>query len=305
VTDLNLAILGLTRLEISIGMAIARNSAGIRCIGFDRDKKVASQVARQNIFAQTTHSLKTAVSSADVVLLAPQLDEVQSLLKDMAPFLIEEAMIVYCGTLPGQVAKWVREILPANVFFTALTPTFNPRYLGHVILEEPCADLFDNSLMFISHSPEVPPQVVDVAIALTRRLGALPHFSDLQEVDGLQTLTEILPILSAAALMLELKKEPGWEDARNLAGERYASATLPLDRLMEYYNLGSSMLLHKDRCLRLIANLQDSLVQLGGLISEEKTEELRTTLDALRASRQKWVTGRQALAASSQPAKKK
>jgi prephenate dehydrogenase len=304
-TQLNLSVLGLDRLGVSIGMALSKNSQDIHIVGFDKNKKVTARIESQKIFSETTNSLQDALRSADVVVISPPVDEVQPILKEMAPFLMDEAMIVYCGFLPGQGAKWAQVILPDNVFFTALTPTFNPKYIEQNLPQEPCADLFENGLIFISHAPSVPPAVADMTITLTRLLGAKPHFSDLLEVDGLQVLTNILPIISAAVVMLEAKNEPGWQDAAKLAGELYASSTRPLDHLMEQYDLGQSLLINREYSLRIIANLQNALAKLSTLISAGKSEELKTMLEALTASRNPWMKTRQELAQPAEPKKKK
>ena len=304
-TKLNLSVLGLNRVGISIGMALAKNSQDIHTVGFDQEKKIKAQVEKRKIFSATTNSLKDAVQSADVVVISLPLDEVQVTFKDIATLLINEAMIVYCGWLPGKVAKWAQEILPGNVFFTALTPAFNPKYIKQNQSDEPSADLFDHSLMFVSHLPIIPPAVVETATALTKLLGATPYFSDLLEVDGFQTLTHILPSIAAAAVMLEVENEPGWEDARKLAGENFAYSTLPLDHLMESYDLGQSLLLNGENSLRIIGNLQAALAQLGTLISEGKSEELKTILENMIASRNSWLKKRNELAEATESKKKK
>ena len=60
---------------------------------------------------------------------------------------------------------------------------------------------------------------------LVKLLGAMPLLMDTAEADGIFSAMHILPQLAAAALLDTTVDQPGWQEARKLAGRPYATVT--------------------------------------------------------------------------------
>ena len=87
-------------------------------------------------------------------------------------------------------------------------------------------DLFSNSLMAVISGTRSSEGAVNAAVSLVQLLGASPYFTDPAEIDGLMTMTHIMPRLLAAALQKTIHDAPGWREARKFAGKAYTHCLL-------------------------------------------------------------------------------
>jgi prephenate dehydrogenase len=79
--------------------------------------------------------------------------------------------------------------------------------------------------MMVVTPPGTPENVEQVGVNLVRLVGAKPMLADATEADGIMTMTHLLPQLVAAALVEGSMSEPGWSEARKLAGGVFAGVT--------------------------------------------------------------------------------
>jgi prephenate dehydrogenase len=296
---INLTVIGLDRTGVSIGLALGKKGAEMQRTGFDLDQKKVEAVKNYQAFDQVTVKLIDAVKLADLVLIDLPLDEVKDLFTKVASWIKKDAVLIYFSALPSKVADWAKQLLPENVYFVALTPSINPKYIEDVDQSTPHADLFENSQMLISHLPSIPPKVIQIAADLTALMGATPCFADLAEVDGLQTIAQFLPRISATAVMDEVMNEPGWKDASKLAGDDLANTTRLLNSILDE-NQGQVLIDNQENSLRVIANLQNSLGKLAQIIHAGDSQKLQDYLDSLRMERENWLGKRRNI----QPKKK-
>ncbi len=285
---INLSVIGLDRTGVSVGLALGKKSAEMQRAGFDLDPKKIEEAKKYQAFEQLTVKLIDAVKMADLVLVDLPLDEVQDLFTNIFTWIKKDAVLIYFSALPSKVADWARQLLPESVYFVALTACINPKYIEDLDQSTPHADLFENSQMLISHLPSIPPKVIQIAADLTDLIGATPCFADLAEVDGLQTIAQFLPRISAAAVMDEVVNEPGWKDARKLAGDDLANTTRLLNSILDE-NQGQVLIDNQENSLRVIANLQNSLGKLAQLIHDGDSQKLQEHLDSLRMERESWL----------------
>ena len=296
---INLTVIGLDRTGVSIGLALGKKGAEIQRTGFDLDHKKVEAAKNYQAFNQVTVKLDDAVKLADLVLMDLPLDEVKDIFTRIAQWIKKDAVLMYFSALPEKTAGWAKQLLPENVYFVALTPAINPKYIEDFDQSIPHVDLFENSQMLISHLPSIPPKVIQIAADLTTMMGATPCFADLAEVDGLQTIAQFMPRIAAAAVMDEVVNEPGWKDASKLAGDDLANATHLLNSILDE-NQGQVLIDNKENSLRVIANLQNSLSKLAQLINAGEGEKLQDYLESMRMERENWLGKRRNI----QPKKK-
>ena len=296
---INLSVIGLDRTGVSIGLALGKKGTEMQRTGFDLDHKKVETAKNYQAFNQVTVKLDDAVKLADLVLIDLPLDEVKDIFTRIAQWIKKDAVLLYFSALPEKTAGWAKQLLPKNVYFVALTPAINPKYIEDFDQSTPHVDLFENSHILISHLPSIPPKVIQIAADLTTMMGATPCFADLAEVDGLQTIAQFLPRITAAAVMDEVVNEPGWKDASKLAGDDLANATRLLNSILDE-NQGQVLIDNKENSLRVIANLQNSLAKLAQLINAGESQKLQDYLESLRIERENWLGKRRNI----QPKKK-
>ena len=163
----------------------------------------------------------------------------------------------------------------------------------------PHADLFQNSLILITTMPGIDESAITLATNLAQILGATPLFSEAVEADGLMAYSHLLPRLVSAALINATIDQPGWREARKIAGQAYAQATEPALHPEESQALGQAALLNADNTTRMLDQMLAELHRLRDAIAQGDAEELQERLAHAQEARKLWW--RQRLSADWEP----
>jgi prephenate dehydrogenase len=161
------------------------------------------------------------------VALCLPASQVRETLEWIAPDLAEGAMVLDTSPVKSGTMDWVKKNLPAGRHYIGLVPAVNPEAMHDLRLgpEAARADLFTNGTVLIDAPHGVPEDAVRLAMDFVRLLGAQPLLADAAESDGLMTTVHLLPQLASAALLTATLDQPGWQEARKMAGRAYAIAT--------------------------------------------------------------------------------
>lgn len=298
--ETNLTVLGLDRIGLSIGLALISKGKYSSVTGWDGDPVIMKRVRAMNAFSALPSRLEDAVRTADLLMLTQPLDKARETFGKINKWIKKDAVILNFSCLPAAVALLAKQEFKTPVHFIALTPSINPKYIHHQADRTPHADLFENSRIFISHPADLPPAIIEMATEIARLLGAEPFFADMAEVDGLQTLTYILPHLTAAALMDEILHEPGWRDASQLAGSELAGVLDLLDSSSPE-SVAEVLISTRENTLRVMANLECSLSDLATLVESGDSQKLQEKLGHLRDEYFDWLNKRGALQSKKLP----
>lgn len=291
---IQITILGLGQVGASLGLALAEKKEAILRVGNDREPEIAKRAQKMGAVDQVQHNLPNAVSKADVVVLAMPVDEIRETLQVIAQDLKDGCVVIDTSPVKVGVSEWATTILPRDRYFVAMTPTFNPAYLDEPKsgLDAAHADLFQHSLMVITSPSGANADALKLASDLATLVGSTPFFADAYETDGLLAAVRLLPELVAAALVDATTRQPGWHEARKLAGPSYAQVTRPLVEPSESKFFGQSALLNKDNVLRMLDQMIASLRATRQAIAEGDEEGLKTHLDKAVGARLLWETQR-------------
>lgn len=289
-----LAVLGLDRIGISIGLVLTGKRKYSSVMGWDGDPAIMRSVHAMKIFSALPSRLEDAVDTADLLLLTQPLAEARHTFGEIKKCIKKDAVILYFSCMPAAAASLAQQELEPPFHFIALTPSINPRYLHQQADGSPCADLFENTRMFISHPSNLPPAIIELATEMVNLLGAEPFFADMTEVNGLQTLTCVLPYLTAAALMDEILHEPGWRDASHLAGSELAGM-LGLLNSPSPQSAAEVLMADRKNTLRVMVNLARSLNDLAALVESGDVQQLQKELSHLQDEYLDWLSKRGAL----------
>jgi len=294
---IQITILGLEQIGASIGLALAGKTEQLLRVGNDRSNGVARQAEKMGAIDKIQHNLPSAVAQADLVILALPVDEIQDTIKVIAQDLKPGAVVIDTSPVKVVTTAWARAALPEERYFVAFTAGLNPDYLAETVsgIDAAHADLFQNSLIFITVPPNTNPDAVKLATDLASLLGATPLFADPYESDGLIAASHTLPKLMAAALLNSTTGQPGWIEGRKLAGRDYARATDPAVNLDERKQLGQSALLNRDNVLRAMDNFSEAWHALREAIASDNAESLTGLLTKAQEERMAWWKARSTL----------
>ncbi|MEA4908745.1 MAG: prephenate dehydrogenase [Chloroflexi bacterium] len=288
--SVQVTVIGTGSLGTSVGLALATQAHQLTRVAHDPSADAARKAHKMGAFDQVQLNLHQAVEQADIVVLALPVDEIRPTLEQIAPDLQPGALVVDLSPAKTAVTRWAQELLPEEVHFVAFVPSLNPAYLLELPSqpEDAHADLFQNSLIFITTPPGTSPEGLELATNLALLLGARPFFADVYESDGLLAAVHLLPRLTAAALLNATANRPGWQEARKLAGPAYAQITAQAEQLDESEQFGQAALLNKDNVLRVLDNLSLALDDLRQAIARDDAEALAALLGQARQARQAW-----------------
>lgn len=97
----------------------------------------------------------------------------------------------------------------------------------------------------------------------------------------------------AAALLNATVDQPGWREARKLAGRAYAEVSGPIEHLSEPASLALTAQLNRENMLRVLGSVIASLETLHRDIQEENYTALSKRLERARKGRDRWWHERQ------------
>jgi prephenate dehydrogenase len=292
---IKLSVIGLDQIGVSIGLALAKAQGQIVRVGFDRLAEATRKAEKTGAFDQVVTNITGATRDADLIILAVPVDEIRETLQTIAPFLKAGCVVMDTSPIKAAVNAWAKELLPADRYFLGLTPSINPAYLSETGADADNAhpDLFENSLILITHAANIPEDAIQLATDLVTLLGARPMFADTFESDGLVATTHQLPYLVSAALVNTATGQPGWEEARKLAGAAFTEATSPILKPDEREFFGQAALHNRENVTRLLDDLIGALQELREMIASEDAAVLQAFLEQARSERKTWWQQRQ------------
>jgi prephenate dehydrogenase len=289
-----ITIIGLGQIGASMGLALAAHKDAILRVGHDKKLEVERDALKKGVADKMEHNLPRAVQDAKVVVLSIPVSQMRETLEFIAPDLKEGTVVLDTAPIKADVQKWAKEILPKGRHYVGLVPAINPEYLYdfHPAPTTPQPDLFSKGLFLVDAPHGTPEQAVILAMDFVRLLGAEALLADLVESDGLMSTTHLLPQLLSAALLNATIDQPGWLDARKVAGSAYATVTAGLSYQDEIASLQMSALHNR---ASVVHALDVTLAALRGLrddIENEDNDGIALRLESALKGRNRWLSER-------------
>lgn len=292
---IQLTVLGLNRIGVSIGLALKGKADQITRIGSDVNLSAEKQALKMGAFDKVVHNIPAAVEGADIVVLCVPMDEVRKNLEIIAPVLKAGAVVFDTSPLAVTVSAWADHLFADERYLVSFTPSLNPARIASADdgIDQASEDLFQKSLIAISAPPTSHPDVIQLATDLASILGAKPYFADPYEIDGLIAMADLLPKLSAAALLRAVSRQASWREAGKLAGHVFYVASDPVEHLGEQKELGVTALLNGENTARVLDYLIEDLRAIQGMLRNQDNDELKKVLEEAGKVRQEWWQARQ------------
>ena len=291
-----ITIVGLGQIGSSIGLALKAHDVNLRRVGHDKDPQAAKESQRMVAVDDVKYNLPASVREAKIVVLALPLAEIRETLRIIAPDLQEGTLVLDTAPAKAHVTAWAKEILPPGRHYVGLTPAINPAYLHGTEFggKAARADLFEKGVMAVNTPSGTPGNVFNLAMELVNLVGAMPLLMDTSEADGIFSAMHILPQLAASALLDTTVDQPGWLEARKLAGRPYAAVTAGAAYHDDVLSLGESALDNRENVVRLLNAYITSLLNLRDEIEEQNREAVLERLNEAWKGRVRWLEERNA-----------
>jgi prephenate dehydrogenase len=288
---IQISIIGTGQIGTSIGLSLADHKDMFYRVGHDKDVRIANRAKDKGAFDRVDINLPSTVTNAAIVILAIPMDQIRETLQIIESDLKEEVVIMDTAPVKREVMQWFKEILPPRRYYIGLAPAINPVYLDtfETGVDAAHPDLFKNGLMAILSPQGIPAEAIKLATDLSTMLGAEHLFMDPGELDSMMTVTHILPQILAATLVNTTVDQPGWYEARKLAGRPYAAATNALAQYGEPNSLTSMAISANEHLVRWIDALMENLYTYRQQISSKEADKLLKELTQAKQAREKWM----------------
>jgi prephenate dehydrogenase len=291
---LQMTIVGLGQIGASAGLALAEHKNMLHRVGHDKNPGVAKQAQKMDAVDDVKFNLPAAVRDSKIVLLSLPVHEIRATLEVIAQDLPSGAVVLDTAPVKEAMSKWAQELLPEGCHYVGLVPAINPQYLhrNEFGFESAEADLFKDSLITLNALPGTPAEAVQLASDLIHLLGATPIYGDLFESDGLMTSTHLVPQLMAVALLNSVLDQPGWNDARKLAGRPFAALTSAVAYQDEFEALTEAVLLNQNNVTRVLDVVIGALSNLRQDIADGNREAVSDRIEGALVGRERWLAER-------------
>lgn len=289
-----ITIVGLGQIGASIGLALAEQEQVFQRIGHDIHLEAARRAQKMGAIDKVAINLPSAVREADLVILSVPADQLRETLEIIAQDLKENAVVMDTGPIKVSMSEWIKELLPDNRFYVGLVPSINPAYLyqEEIGIDAAHADLFQRGIMAIITPPNTSSDALQLASKLASLLGSDPLFVDPLEIDGLLAATHALPQLLAVTLLNATVSQPGWREARKIAGRAYADVSAASLHAGMADGLGGMTLHNRDNVVRVLDRAIASLLSLREAIEANDGEFLVKQLESAQQGYAEWLKER-------------
>jgi prephenate dehydrogenase len=171
-----------------------------------------------------------------------------------------------------------------------ITPILNAKYLHSDVFGIAAAqpDLFHGGMFGIVTLANTGASALQAATELVQLMGADPFFADIHEMDGLMAATHFLPQFMSTALLNVTIDQPGWHEARKVAGRAFAEISGPAAHLDEMESLVAAAVLNRDNILRKLDDAILALQLLRADIEQGNQEGLKTKISLAKAGIHQW-----------------
>jgi prephenate dehydrogenase len=279
-----IAIAGLGLIGGSLCLALKRSGPGdAELVGYVRRPEAGERALALGAVDRVEDSLDSAVSGADIVILATPTMSIKDILAQIGPSLPPGCLVTDTASTKVEVMGWAEEYLPATVDFVGGHPMAGKELSG---MEAAEADLFVGRTYCLVPGRGASPASVQVATDLVRAIGADPLFITASEHDACVAAVSHLPLVVSSALISATTQSPLWPGMSRLAAGGYRDAT----RLAAQHPR-----MNRDICLtnreNILGWIDELLAELGRfrrLIGEGSEAELEQAFLEARQSRQAW-----------------
>jgi prephenate dehydrogenase len=283
-----ITIVGTGLIGTSLGMAISSARGNdLLVLGHDRDPGQAGLARRMGAVAKVERNLISACSKADLLILAIPAPDIRETLELVANDLKPGCVVTDTASVKVPILAWADELLPPEVSYVGGDPILFGDEAG---IESARADLFNGKQYCITPSMRASSEAVKLVSDLVAMVGAIPHFIDPHEHDGLLGGTEHLADVVAATFLSALTSSGGWRDMRRMGGSTFDRVTcFSVADPAEYTGRA---LLNRDNLLRWIDNLQRELSQFRLLVERQDGEAIESYYQVGMQQRLQWLQDR-------------
>jgi len=192
------AIIGVGLIGGSLAMVLRKKGMADYIIGIGRGIANLETAKRLGVVDEFTHDPKAAVKGVDLVVIAVPVGSIAKVVKDIAPYLEDGAIVTDVGSVKGWVIKEVEEILPERVLFVGGHPIAGTENAG---VEAAFPTLFEDHKCILTPTSRTDTNALQVVKGIWEAAGSAVSLMDADEHDRILATISHLPHIVAYALV--------------------------------------------------------------------------------------------------------
>lgn len=266
--------------------ALAARQAGVidHVIGYSLPQVHAEQFLQKGVIQSLALSAEQAVIKADVVLLAVPVAAIPSILKQIAPALPKQALIMDVGSTKLSTQQAARQYLGSLYpHFVAAHPIAGKEQAGY---SDPFAHLYEGKKVVLCPDKDTDSSFLIQAEILWQAIGAQTKQMEANDHDRGLAAVSHLPHLLAFAYMDALLNQPDSQDLLDLGGPGFRdfSRIAGCDPLIWRDILSDN----QDQILALLDAVRQSIDQLESCMTQQNLPALEALLIRASQARIHW-----------------
>lgn len=218
-----IAIIGLGLLGGSLGLALRQSGLrDVEIVGTARTRDTLQKAKKIGAIDSDAPTAAVAVRNARLVIVASPIMTVPEIFDEVAPQLVQGAVVTDVASTKAQVARWAMELLPEHVDFVGGHPMAGKEKPG-IGAADP--ELFRGKPWVIAPSVRASDAAVRTVVGLAQSVGASPIFMDPDEHDSYAAAISHLPLVLASALFSVVAGSAAWPEMASLASSGLRDTT--------------------------------------------------------------------------------
>jgi prephenate dehydrogenase len=297
--QLSIAILGLDRTSVSIGLALRSymqdgGAHTFSIVGYEPNQRdIVKTAVSSGAIDQTERTLNAAAKDRDLVIMALPYEETLQAYQTLGGVMRDGCVILDFSPLKQPSMQWAQQYLKPEQHWIGATAVVNPAYLFQIDqgAGQAKADLFHQGSLILTPAPSSAKDAVDLAYNFATILGSKPRFLDPIEHDTVLGLTEGLPALLGVALFAQLQSNPAWHDLQWSTNSTFGVLTRPLfethpDALREEW------LSNRDILTRGIDDMITTLQSIRQVVAANDRDAVTALIDRTSRGYEEWINRR-------------
>jgi len=296
--ELKVAILGLDRMSMSIGLRLhsymqkgGKHRFSLR--GYDSREDFEKPARKLKVLDKVARKPQDAVAGADIVIMNLPYEDLGTAYELVGSTLQDGAVLLDTAVIKLPSQRWAADFLGIEQHWVGFTPIVAARYMLETSLSPSAAsdDYFHENTIYLTPAVDCIKEAVDLAYNFALILGGKPAFLDPAEHDSLATLTEEIPQLLSVVAYRAAMAHNAWGDAQRLTNAPFAVQTRYL--LTHHPDaLRDEWLANSEQLLRAIDSLQAILSELRERLSKQDVSAIEAFLIATSDDYQTWINRR-------------
>ena len=192
------AFIGIGLIGSSMALSMRRSGlvgSSIACARHLKTRKTALSIG---IIDEVTKDCATAVSGADLVVIATPISSYETIAKTIAPHLKAGSIVTDVGSVKRAAVAAIAPHIPKGVHFIPSHPVAGTEHSGP---EAGLADLFDGRWCILTPQPQTLKKSVTKLSTLWRKMGAKVDIMEPEHHDMVLAITSHLPHLIAYTIV--------------------------------------------------------------------------------------------------------